>query len=122
MGYVSGFFTVLLVGVLILFAASNTEDAKLELFPLPQQINAPMYLIAFLLIFGGFVLGGIAAWNAGRRHRRMARQSVKRVQTMESDLATMKIRAEAAEERWLQESTPRAEPPVPAPIENPEML
>jgi uncharacterized integral membrane protein len=118
--YVSGFLTFLLVAILVLFASSNKEETKLELFPLPQEITAPLYLIAFLLIFAGFVLGGLAAWNAGRRHRRNAKQSNKRVQILEGDLVAMRNRAEAAEERAAQlVSASRTETPQ---FENPELI
>ena len=110
MRYVSALLTILLSAMLILFAISNKDEARLELFPLPQQIVAPMYLIAFLLIFSGFILGGLAAWNGGRRHRRVAKQSTRRISTLEGDLAAMRIRAEAAEERAAQTPPPILSP------------
>ncbi len=123
MRYLSGFLSFLLVAILVLFASSNKEETKLELFPLPQEITAPLYLIAFLLIFAGFVLGGLAAWNAGRRHRRSAKHANKRVQILEGDLTSMRSRAESAEERAAQlASSSRHEPSQPALIDNPEML
>ncbi len=120
MRYVSGFISLIFVTLLMLFASSNQEEAKLELWPLPQQFTAPLYLIAFIMIFAGFVLGGLAAWNAGRRHRRNAKQANKRVQILEGDLATMRSRAEAAEERVAGLIATRTEPAQE--LENPELI
>ncbi len=99
MRYLSAIVTALFVLVLILFASSNKEETRLELFPLPQEIVAPLYLLTFILMFIGFLVGAFVAWNAGRKHRRASKLANRQVQTLEDDLAVMRSRAEAAEER-----------------------
>jgi uncharacterized integral membrane protein len=108
--YVSYFVTALFVLVLILFASSNKEETRLELFPLPQEIVAPLYLLSFLLMFVGFLVGAFVAWNSARKHRRAAKLASRQVQTLEDDLAVLRARAEAAEERLAQSNfSPRAD-------------
>jgi uncharacterized integral membrane protein len=109
--YLSYAVTGLFLLVLILFATSNKDDVRVDFFPLPDAVfSGPLYLLVFVVVFAGFVLGAFVAWNTGRTYRRAARQANRRVATLEGELAAMRLRAEAAEERFAQ--MPRVEPAV----------
>jgi uncharacterized integral membrane protein len=103
MRYISALLTLVVAFVLVLFATSNREEASLDIFSF-WQITAPLYIITFLVLLAGFLFGGFVVWNAGRRRRRLARQALKRAQTLEADLAAMHDRAQLAEDR-LAEAT-----------------
>ncbi len=108
MRYVSGVLTFLFLLVLVLFAVSNKEEAQVEFFPLSDDIyTGPLFVLVFVFVFLGFILGGLVAWNTGRKHRRAARTAQKRVAVLESDVEAMRLRAEAAEERYAQLSAVR---------------
>jgi uncharacterized integral membrane protein len=112
MRYLSALLTLIVAFVLVLFATSNREEASLDIFSF-WQITAPLYIITFLVLLAGFLFGGFVVWNAGRRRRRLARQALKRAQTLEADLAAMHDRAQLAEDR-LAEATAAAAMVAPA--------
>ena len=108
MRYVSGVLTFLFVLVLVLFAVSNKDQTQVQFFPISDDVyTGPLFVLVFLFVFLGFLLGGFVAWNTGRKYRRAARTAQKRVAVLESDVAAMRLRAEAAEERYAQISSTR---------------
>ncbi len=108
MRYVSGVATCLFLLVLVLFAVSNKDQTQVQFFPLSDDIyTGPLFVLVFVFVFLGFVLGGLVAWNTGRKHRRAAKLAQKRVAVLESDVEAMRLRAEAAEERYAQLSSAR---------------
>lgn len=59
--------------VMIAFAVANRAAVEIRLDPLPLTLEAPLFALAYACIFLGLVVGGAAAWLAGRRWRRLAR-------------------------------------------------
>jgi len=101
------FLLFLLVGVLI--AVSNSQPVQLALWPLPQVVVLPLYLLVTALLLSGVLAGLGLGWWAGRRHRRRARERHGEVTRLEREVAN--LRAELAAAR-------PAPPPVqPAPRE-----
>jgi hypothetical protein len=101
------FLLFLLVGVLI--AVSNSQSVQLALWPLPQVVVLPLYLLVTALLLSGVLAGLGLGWWAGRRHRRRARERHGEVMRLEREVAH--LRAELAAAR-------PAPPPVrPAPRE-----
>lgn len=47
--------------VIALFAVSNRIVVPLALWPLPDTLDAPIYLVVLIALFVGFVLGAAAA-------------------------------------------------------------
>jgi uncharacterized integral membrane protein len=74
-----------LVGVLI--AVSNSQPVTLELWPLPQGIVAPLYLLVVALLLLGVLAGLIIGWWAGRHHRRRGRESRAEADRLDRELA-----------------------------------
>lgn len=91
---------VVLVGaiILILFAVSNHEAVSLTLWPLPFLVDLPLYLLFFLSLLVGFLIGGSAAWIAGRRHRRELRRRRRRIEALERELAATQSQLESRRE------------------------
>jgi len=66
--YRAGFLVIAIV--LILFAVSNRELVSVGLWPLPFLVDVPLYLLCFLILVIGALIGVATAWMAGHRNRR----------------------------------------------------
>lgn len=86
--------------VLVVFAVSNRASVSLGLWPLPDLVELPLYLVILGALLAGFLAGELAAWVSGRHWRREVRRSARRIATLERELDA--ARAE------------RQEPPPPA--------
>jgi uncharacterized integral membrane protein len=81
------FVTVPAAAVLAVFAISNRESVTVAFWPLPAQLQAPLYLVVLLALLVGFLVGELVAWiNAGKA-RRLARERQRRIDTLERELA-----------------------------------
>ncbi|HYX04306.1 MAG TPA: lipopolysaccharide assembly protein LapA domain-containing protein [Reyranella sp.] len=67
------FLLFVLLGVLI--AVSNRQPVQLTLWPLPHQIEIPVYLLVVALLLLGVLAGLALGWWGGRHHRRRAREA-----------------------------------------------
>jgi lipopolysaccharide assembly protein A len=56
----------------VLFAVSNRAVLTLRLWPLPYEIDMPVYALVLGAGFVGFLAGATVAWIAGARSRRRA--------------------------------------------------
>jgi lipopolysaccharide assembly protein A len=61
--------------LLMLFAVSNRETVSLALWPLPFLVDLPLYLLFFLSLLVGAVIGASAARISRRELRHHRRQS-----------------------------------------------
>jgi uncharacterized integral membrane protein len=66
------FLLFVLVGALI--AVSNSQPVELTLWPLPQVLVLPLYLLIVALLLAGVLAGLGLGWWAARHHRRRARE------------------------------------------------
>ena len=79
-------FVLLVALVLALFAVSNRESVALGLWPVPFLVEIPLYVAMLAALAVGFVIGEFAAWIAGRRWRREARQRRRQIASLEGEL------------------------------------
>ena len=86
MRFLSWIVLALAAVVLVLFAVSNREAVAIELWPLPDRAELPLYLLVLGTLIVGFVVGEIVAWTNGWRWRREARRSRTRIATLEREL------------------------------------
>jgi len=70
-----------------LFAISNREHVAVALWPLPDVLEAPLYLVVLLALAVGFLFGEFVAWLTAGRTRRLARERMRRIATLERELA-----------------------------------
>jgi uncharacterized integral membrane protein len=77
----------LAAAVLALFAMSNREAVALGLWPLPFELDVPLYLAILAALLIGFMAGVLAAWTAGRHRRRENRRRGRRLAVLERELA-----------------------------------
>ena len=73
--------------LLMLFAVSNRETVSLALWPLPFLVDLPLYLLFFLSLLVGAVIGASAARIAGRGTRHELRRHRRRSEALERELA-----------------------------------
>jgi uncharacterized integral membrane protein len=73
--------------ILILFAVSNRESVSVGLWPLPDFIQMPLYLLVLGTLIVGFFFGELAAWVGAWRWRREAKRSRERIAVLERELA-----------------------------------
>jgi len=66
------FLLFILLGALI--AVSNSQVVELALWPLPQALALPLYLLVIALLLAGVLAGLGLGWWAARHHRRRARE------------------------------------------------
>jgi lipopolysaccharide assembly protein A len=79
---------------LILFAVSNRETVSVGLWPLPFLAGMAVYLLFFLSLSIGALIGASAAWVAGRHGRRELRRRRRRIEALERELAMTQSRLE----------------------------
>jgi len=73
--------------VLALFAMSNRAAVALGLWPLPFELDLPLYLAILFALLVGFLSGVVAVWIAGRHRRRENRRRGRRIAALERELA-----------------------------------
>jgi uncharacterized integral membrane protein len=100
------FLLFLLLGVLI--AVSNTERTELSLWPIPQAVVLPLYLLVLTVLLLGVLAGLGIGWWAGRHHRRHARGRRREIQRLQREVEELRAQLAAAR------PAPPATTPTPA--------
>ncbi|HWB49153.1 MAG TPA: lipopolysaccharide assembly protein LapA domain-containing protein [Stellaceae bacterium] len=78
--------------VLILFAVSNRESVSVGLWPLPDFVEMPLYLLVLGTLIVGFFVGELVGRVGGWRWRREARRSRERIADLERALDAERAR------------------------------
>lgn len=92
--YLSWIVTIPLGIIVISFAVSNREPVALGLWPLPFEVEMPLFLPVLGALVVGFVTGGAIAWWSGGRTRRLARRQSSRLKSLTSEVETLRSRDE----------------------------
>ena len=71
---------------LILFAVSNRETVSVGLWPLPFLADVPLYLLCFLSLVLGALIGVGATWMGGHGKRRELGARRRRIEALEREL------------------------------------
>ncbi len=71
----------------VVFAVSNRQTASVSLWPLPFEIDTPVFFLALAPLVLGVFLGGVAAWLAGGKSRRLSRERARQLKTLERTAA-----------------------------------
>jgi uncharacterized integral membrane protein len=94
---VSWIVTAPIVILVVLFAVSNLDEVTLHLRPFPFDLTIRIWALTLIVLFVGFLLGGIVTWIGDRKRRREARLLARKVTLLEQSLAD--ARAEITELR-----------------------
>lgn len=103
MRLVSWIVTILLTILLVCFALANRDTVSIGLWPLTGRVDLRLFVALMLAGFIGFVAGGLVAWSAQSRWRRIARERGRRVQSLTEQVRT--IEARLAERRQAEGAT-----------------
>jgi lipopolysaccharide assembly protein A len=77
--------------LLILFAVSNRESVSVGLWPLPDAVGLPLYLVVLTTLLIGFAVGELVAWVSSWRWRREARRSREKIAALERELQAERV-------------------------------
>lgn len=85
--------------VFIAFAVANRQTVVVSLDPFDQAhpalaVSLPLFALILLLLIGGVILGGVAAWIRQSKWRRAARQAEWEARELRSELHRLKQHAE----------------------------
>jgi uncharacterized integral membrane protein len=68
--------------VVVVFAVNNHQFADLDLWPVfGEPVAFPVYGVALIGLFAGFLIGGIIAWIQGGRSRSRVRRLVRQLES-----------------------------------------
>ncbi|MGH6980375.1 MAG: lipopolysaccharide assembly protein LapA domain-containing protein [Stellaceae bacterium] len=87
MRFIYWFITALIALVVVVFAVSNRAVVALTFFPLPAELQAPLYLVVIAAVILGFIFGACVAWLGAGKHRREARHLRRRIDRLQRDVA-----------------------------------
>ena len=96
--YLSWIVTVPLAALVISFAVSNRDPAVLKLWPLPFELEMPVFLPVLGALATGFIVGGFIAWWSGGRYRRLARRQRNRLNRITAEAEALKAKEEQTAE------------------------
>jgi uncharacterized integral membrane protein len=100
--------------VVVVFSVANRGTTELSLWPvLTQPVPFPVYGIALVGLFLGFVFGGIVSWAQNGRTRRRIRDLQKQSEADQREIATVRDRLTRLEATERQATIPPA-PAAPA--------
>jgi uncharacterized integral membrane protein len=84
--------TIPLTAIIILFAVMNRQEVALDLWPLPWDVSAPLFMLALGMILLGFLIGIAAMWFSGARQRRQNRQLRRDLDAAKSEIHALRNR------------------------------
>jgi uncharacterized integral membrane protein len=99
--------------IAVVFAIHNYGAQKLDFWPLPYTVIAPLYAVIIAALAIGFVLGALASWVAGRNWRRLARLRKRENDTLMRELDGFKSKARERALPAPADAGPRDEPAPP---------
>ena len=120
MRYIAWTLTLPILVVAALFAISNREPLPVRLWPLPQEMLLPGYLVVLLPLAAGLLIGGAVVWLGSVKYRRLARRRGGRLRTLNRELEEMRRQQQArdeAEARAAEKARPTQAPKAVAPSE-----
>ncbi len=100
--------------VVLIFSVANRQTVNVVLDPVGlisdgMVVAAPLFVIVFLTLMAGVILGGVATWFAQGSHRRLTRETLADVRALREE--TRHKNEEVAQLRTEIAALP---PPMPA--------
>jgi uncharacterized integral membrane protein len=117
---VSALIIVPLAVIIIAFAVANRQSVTLSFDPLSSTSPAyaatlPLFVVIFMMLIIGVLIGGIAAWIGQTKWRRAARKLDADVRTLHQELAAIRRRFAPETPPASQESAAYTVIPPPIP-------
>lgn len=109
---VSWILGIPLAAVVVSFVVTNMQPMVLGLWPLPFEIEVPVYLGMLLALLLGFLIGALVAWVNAGRHRRALKAERRRAEGLDREINQMKGRTVEADRRMAAGQPPLPDVPV----------
>ena len=93
----------------VVFAVANRHELTLNLWPLPLEVDLPVYIALLGALAAGMAIGGSAQWISDGKWRRRARAGRREASALERQLTLV----EAAREAGHEAGAAAAEAPPP---------
>jgi uncharacterized integral membrane protein len=81
--------------IVVVFAVMNRQQVELDVWPLPWNISAPLFLFTLGLVLFGFLLGVVVMWFSGTKQRRRLRALKRELEDARIDLHELRRRPPA---------------------------
>ena len=94
--------------VFVVFAVANRHTVTLNLWPLPLEIDLPVYIALLGALAVGMAIGGSAQWISDGKWRRRARAGKRKASALERQLTLVEAAREAGGETVGEPPEPRA--------------
>ena len=85
--------TLPVIAIVTIFAVMNRQDVVLNLWPLPWEFAAPLFMLTLGLILFGFLFGVLVMWFTGAKQRRQLRQVKRDLDESKVELHTLRRQA-----------------------------
>ena len=113
---VTAIVVVPLVTVIVAFAVANRQAVTVSFDPFSTTSPAyattlPLFVLLFIVLILGVIIGGIAAWIRQSKWRRIARKLDADVRALHDELETIRRRFGTSEPTPLEPSPPLFIPP-----------
>ena len=113
---ITAIIVIPLLIVVVAFAVANRQAVTVSFDPFwsaqpAYAVTLPLFVVIFILLIVGVLIGGIAAWLRQASWRRSARRLDAQVRDLHSEMDAMRSNPRAAPER--REQPPLVLPPVP---------
>jgi uncharacterized integral membrane protein len=115
---ISALIIIPLLVIIVAFAVANRQVVTVSFDPFSSTAPAyvmtlPLFLVVFVVLIAGVLIGGTAAWIGQRHHRRAQRRLDNEVRQLHSEMDAM--RRQFAGEARAPERDSEAQPPLALP-------
>ena len=83
---------ILLVILVITFSVSNRDDVLLSLYPLPFEINLPLYLFFLITLIAGYSWGALSNGFNALKHKRQASKQAGKLDALEQEVSALRTK------------------------------
>ncbi|MBF0162051.1 MAG: LapA family protein [Magnetococcales bacterium] len=89
-GWLNLLFVLALAVLAVLFASANQREVTIQLPGGWRMADVPLFVLAFVPLFLGFLAGTISAWNSRWALRRQSELLQSQNQKLEAELANLR--------------------------------
>ena len=90
--------TAAAVLVFVIFAVDNRAISRLSLFPLPFEVDAPLFMVALAFLFFGIMIGFSYGIASGAKAKRELKAEKQRGKALENQLEVLRSETSAAQQ------------------------
>jgi uncharacterized integral membrane protein len=82
--------------IVVVFAVMNRQPVALNLWPLPWDVGAPLFMLTLAAILFGFLLGVAVMWFSTAKQRRRLREAKRALDAAHSELHMLRRQSATA--------------------------